>query len=257
MIKAIDFYYFSGTGNTVIVLKEMKQVFDKNGIITNFKPIENAKILNIEEGTTLGLAFPINSQSTLPFIWKFIKSLPEVKGIPVFVLCTLNESSGILKPLFELLKKKGYIPMGSCEISMPNNTSTTHFDEKEYEKRMGEGIEKAERYALSLANGSSKWESTSNGSSFVSFLTRNTSLPWITMRFVFSYGVDKGKCTKCQTCVKLCPVQNIKMDEYPKHLKHCELCMRCISCCPQKAVSVKGKEGFKARKNTDGNPNIL
>lgn len=254
MLKAIDCYYFSGTGNTILVLQEIKRVFIAHEINMCFYPIEKESTLRIREGAALCLAIPISSQSTIPFIWKFIKSLPKTNNTPVFTVSTQNESSGLNKPLYSLLKKKGYLPIGYCEINMPNNTSTTGFDEKEYEEKLQNGIFKAREFTFSLISGTSKWELVNSGSSFVSMLTRNTSLPWIAMRLMFPFHASTSQCTQCEICIKSCPVGNIRMDKYPKHLNHCELCMRCISNCPEKAIFIKGKKEFEARKSIYGKP---
>jgi hypothetical protein len=42
-------------------------------------------------------------------------------------------------------------------------------------------------------------------------------------------------------CVKLCPVDNIRMEEneYPENLMHCQHCLRCTSFCPKQAIPCK------------------
>jgi ferredoxin len=61
----------------------------------------------------------------------------------------------------------------------------------------------------------------------------------------FGFKVDKEKCTKCGLCVKICPVKNIKLDDFPVYGHRCNFCMRCVSWCPQKAIpcgfNFKGK----------------
>ncbi len=54
--------------------------------------------------------------------------------------------------------------------------------------------------------------------------------------------VMQEKCMKCGLCKKLCPTNNIKMNDFPQFNKKCELCMRCISFCPTKAITILGKE---------------
>jgi|NGEPerStandDraft_6_1074524.scaffolds.fasta_scaffold138666_1 flavodoxin len=39
----IDFYYFSRTGNTLLVVEKMRDVFKKNGINVNLNRIEESK----------------------------------------------------------------------------------------------------------------------------------------------------------------------------------------------------------------------
>ena len=52
----------------------------------------------------------------------------------------------------------------------------------------------------------------------------------------------KGKCTGCGICEKICPVNNIKLDNGVPNWKHnCEMCFACDEWCPQKAIHHWGK----------------
>ena len=45
------------------------------------------------------------------------------------------------------------------------------------------------------------------------------------------------KCNSCNTCEKVCPVQNIKiMNGRPNWLGNCEHCLACIQWCPIEAI---------------------
>ena len=50
------------------------------------------------------------------------------------------------------------------------------------------------------------------------------------------FWVDDS-CTECEVCVRVCPVQNIRMKEdRPEWLHECEQCLACINWCPEKAI---------------------
>lgn len=147
-----------------------------------------------------------------------------------------------MKPLKKLLQKRGYIPQGAIEISMPNNIvnelDTTH-------DRLKDAFIKAEQFAQDLIGNRVSWEEHKKGSSFVSFLSRNTVLPWVSMRMLFKLETDKSKCTKYGLCIKGCPVQNIRMAEIPIHMGKCEFCMHCGAVCKNGAVHIKGKPNLR------------
>ena len=47
-------------------------------------------------------------------------------------------------------------------------------------------------------------------------------------------------CTACGYCAKICPVQNISInDGKPEFQSRCLMCFRCIYACPSKAMSSK------------------
>ena len=62
----------------------------------------------------------------------------------------------------------------------------------------------------------------------------------------YGFKADQN-CNNCKVCVKLCPVDNIKIDNaQPKWLHNCEQCFACLQWCPQKAIQYK--KGTKNKK---------
>ncbi len=242
-MRSISIYYFSGTGNTLKLLDVMKNRFEAEGSNVKLQEIKNANFIIPEKDTLTGFAFPINSQSVSPSVWKFLKSLPKVNGLEVFVLVTLNTSSGIINPLFKLLTSKGYKVKGLCEISMPNNMLQGTVDDKLNKERLESAIIKVEQFSKDLLSDTAKWKSDYKGSGFVSFLSRATPFPWFFMRKLSKFSINDS-CTKCGKCAKGCPVNNISIKNIPVHHHSCEFCMRCAAYCPNKSITVKlaGKE---------------
>jgi hypothetical protein len=51
------------------------------------------------------MGFPVAAQGTYPFVWDFIKSLPQANSTPIFMVDTLAMySGGIVGPVKKLLK---------------------------------------------------------------------------------------------------------------------------------------------------------
>jgi ferredoxin len=242
MSRKIDVVCFSGTGNTSLIVNYIVNILNEKGIEVRQKLWTEPYIP--KEGNELILAFPANSQAVSPYVWKYIKRLPGGNGNKVYALITLNESAAILSPLRKLLLKKKYVPQGAVEISMPNNLVT---GDDNTHKRLKDAFIKAGHFALDLINGNLSWKECNKGSAFVSFLSRNTVLPWVAMRMLFKLEVDERKCTKCGLCIKECPVKNIKMADFPVHMGKCEFCMRCGAFCKNGAVYIKGKPNLKIR----------
>ncbi len=67
--------------------------------------------------------------------------------------------------------------------------------------------------------------------------------------FLFGYGIHKGKCIQCMTCVMQCPQGLIELDEenYPLRLYHCMYCLRCLNWCPTDALYFSRLTDGKAR----------
>lgn len=243
MNDTVDFYFFSGTGNTLLVVKKMRDTFEKNGINVNLFKIElsNPDEINLEH--TIGIAFPVAVFSTYPFVWNFINSLPEADNTEIFMVDTLGGTSGgIVGPLRETVKKQGYIPIGAKEIQMPSNIFFIQDDETNKAK-IEKGLIKAETYALDIINGKAKWGRVPVLSDAMNLFSRGAlKLTGVDLhQKFFLFDVDKGKCNKCGICVGLCPTKNIRIirGEYPAHGLNCQYCLRCTSFCPKQAIPCK------------------
>ncbi len=255
-MENVDLYYFSGTGNTFLVVKKMRETFKKEGIEANLFKIEDSHPDEINLNHTIGLGFPVAELSTYSFVWDFVKALPEAEGTPIFMVDTLGGASGgILGPMYNILKKKGYAPIGAKEIIMPINIFYIQ-DKATNKMKVESGLREAEKYAYSLINGESNWGRIpilSDAVYYVSIVGLKLTHSAINQK-LFPLDVDKEKCNKCGQCVQLCPIKNIRMDEgeFPVNLRKCCYCLRCTSFCPRGAISApfnyKGKtyRGVKA-----------
>ena len=249
--KKINFYYFSGTGNTLLVVKEMAKFFEESGYEVHLKKMEKHKEVELEENTVLGLGFTVAFQSTYGFVWDFLKNLPETdKCTKVFMVDTMAEySGGIVGPLKKLLLKKGYKPIGEKEIRMPSNL-IGKLNHDIIERKIEKGLKEAKKYAHDIVYESSHWGKMPlpNVLDKISQSTRVLKF----FRKFYPMSVNEEKCIKCELCVKLCPIDNIVMEEYPKHLDKCEYCMRCFAFCPTNAIKIK-RANFKQYKSVNAN----
>ncbi len=232
--KTANIYYFSGTGNTLIGAKNMKYVFDDNGVSTRLFAMEKEDPKNIDTSGLVGLAFPIAVFTSYPLVMNFIKKLPNAGGTPVFMLSTMGGASmGIKSYLKDLLKNKGYTPVGAKQIVMPGNYTVGVEDEQKNPKKVKNGIEDAKHFAKQLLEGKAHWE----------YFPILPELAYLISQSLFNVAsfkkavkLNNSKCVQCGLCSKLCPVGNIVMREHPAFLEKCEVCMRCISYCPKGAL---------------------
>jgi len=242
--KQIDFYYYSGTGNTLLVTKEMVKVFEQNTITVHMHRIEETDPGSTRTDTTVGLAFPVAFQSTFPFLWDFFRALPVCKGTEIFMIDTMMSFSGaIVGPLKKLLRRKGYHCIGAKEIIMPSNWFPKTINNKKNEEKVIKGMEQARTYALDLIHGRSVWRRAPVLSDLLYRLCCNSYM----MRNVNTapgrrIAVDRDKCTSCGLCSRLCPIGNITMNENPRWSDKCQTCMRCLCFCPEGAVHIINKD---------------
>ena len=71
---------------------------------------------------------------------------------------------------------------------------------------------------------------------------------------ISSNFIINNDCIKCKTCIKTCPVENIKpVNENIVFGQNCECCLACIHVCPKQAINYGSKTIGKKRYI---NPNI-
>lgn len=246
-MKPVTLYCFSGTGNTLLVARAMRDEFAAAGVAAAIRRLEKADPAAIDPAGTLGLAFPVAAFSTFPLVWRFVRGLPRASGTPVFMVDTLGGASGgMVGPLRRVLLRKGYTPIGAREIIMPSNFFKVPGEEK-CRTLIAKGCEAARAYARELVAGTAAWPGSKPiVSETVCAISRAMTAMWLwrVNQRLFRFHLDRALCTKCDLCPRLCPVNNISMDEWPVHGNRCEYCMRCGSFCPVNALRITKTQQF-------------
>jgi ferredoxin/flavodoxin len=240
MTKKIVLYFFSGTGNTLWVSNIFADEMRKYGTEAKIIPLPCPPPENIDEDTTLAIAFPVYSQTAPPFVCDWLRSLPETrKATPVIIISTLAGFSGLVKgPFHHLLKKKGYRPLAVREFIMPPNFIHQYSDERKNSRVRELAKPAIVNFAKEVAGGNAKWPQRPSILNVFQFMSekmfRHCGSGWLGRGF----KVDTGKCTRCGLCAKLCPVNNIVAGNggFPSWDGKCQQCLRCISYCPVNAI---------------------
>ncbi len=239
--KNIDLYFFSGTGNTYIMTKEIEEILLNQYHQVNIFRMEKSDPEKINPNNTIGIGVTAAYFSTYPIVWDFINNLPRVKGTGVFFFSTMGGFSGSLVGCMKkLLKRKGFQTLGVCEFKMPSNLTSKPMDKKELEEKKQNSIRRAENFIRDLHNSNGVWPSHPLRTMFFSGMFKYMNPPAY-FRKSQPIAVNADKCTKCGLCAKICPADNITLEGYPKFKDNCQTCMRCFSYCPANALSFKNK----------------
>lgn len=253
----ISVFYFSGTGNTWWVCNEfMKLAKERNHSVQlyNIEKPDEFKLNHImSDSDVLGIAYPIYG-STFPQITKeFLEALvrisidiPQDKKPQCFVLTSmmLFSGDGAIMPAKYL--KNAQIPFKwALNLAISSNISVPGFRMNPYsEKRIKKHMMKANsRLSKFLDKIELNQKSIQIQLSFIGRFLGWTQRVFLkrSIDAILNYSVDSELCTKCQKCVRQCPVENIVYDEISEQfsfLDNCVWCMRCYNLCPTQAIMV-------------------
>jgi len=246
-MKKIDIYWFSGTGNTLLLAIELEKYFIEKGKDVRFLPIENAKPEKIDPEAVLGIVAAVAEQGTFSIVWKFLDSLPDVKGTGAFFLDSLGYySGGILGPVKKILKNKGFNALGAKEVLMPNNFYKKKSKPEKEQLLRDKGIKQVYKFADKILNNKGVWFDIPVYSTLMSLLSTSDKADSF-YRKVIPVTINETKCTSCNLCVDLCPVGHLSRIEggIPSVTGGtCIHCLRCYAYCPVQAITIGNKKNI-------------
>jgi Pyruvate/2-oxoacid:ferredoxin oxidoreductase delta subunit len=228
-------YWFSGTGNSLAVAKELARQCGDTELVSMAKALRNPS----PSAERIGLVFPVYAFCPPALVARFVAKLNAKQDSYIFSVITYAGSpGGTLTVLRRLLQKRGLDLDASWGVKMPENYPPfggAPAPEKQQTVNVV-AAEKINKIAAELQQSPrGRYEKTKAVWNLVSRMM----FPVFQKRAASadrSFRADK-KCNGCGICAQVCPVKDIEMiDGKPKWLEHCEQCYACFHWCPQKAV---------------------
>jgi len=230
-------YYFTGTGNSLAIAKDLAN--DLEGKIVSIAGLANKEKISTD-ADVVGIVYPVYALGIPRIVARFIKKLDPGKDQYVFTIANYAMVQGAgLTSAHRLLKRKGIIPKAGFGIVMPNNyTPFGGAIPEEKQKAIFQAQkDKVKKIAKIVRNGQAVPPETGF------FLARwLLGEPMAILSAIVAPREDKNfrlneKCNGCGICAKLCPVGNIEMSgDRPVWKHYCELCFACFQWCPREAI---------------------
>ncbi len=237
-------YYFSGTGNSEWVAKEIaKNIADY--AINIIDIIKSGKgNITITKNDSIGLVFPIYAWAAPEVVKLFIEKVKLEDGAFSFAVCTCVEEAGLA-----LKKLSKYIKLDSSySIFMPNNYIIgSDVDTSEVaNKKIQDAKKQIEKISLEIKSKKSNYQ-VSNGK--MPFIKSNLIAPAFNKyaRDIKPFWVE-DTCIGCGLCERKCPTDCISLkDNKPVWNGKCYQCLSCINRCPKQAIQYGNKTKKRSR----------
>ncbi len=257
----IDFYVFSGTGNTLCVCTLLSEHLKHLGNDVSLYPLRPDTNL-YRECDCMIVGYPVHAFNAPLPVLNFLKRLPDTqRKTPVYFVQTSGEPlktnlAAFIRPQ-RIVQKKGYGVMGGFSYVMPYNILFRHSDGMA--ARMWNVVKlRAPLDTEMISKRQSHLCCVNVFQRFVSFVLRieHPAMPIVGRHFKVT-----DDCIGCGLCERQCPQGNITMkDGKPIFGKQCAACMGCAFSCPKDAIRtsvlngwrVNGKYDWNAAPATDG-----
>ncbi len=256
----MEILYFSGTGNSLQVAKDLSNE------LNDFKLCNIASIITEEkikiEGKVLGIVFPVIYARLPLLLERFLEKLEISNDVYVFAIATHGGAPAqVLIKLKNILKSRGIVLNSGFLVHMPgNNVFSYGASSIEKQNKTFEREKKKVRKIAHIISERKNYKCESSKLVIDTLIDR-----------IFIKTTDKivenlhlrdedfwvnDNCNSCKLCVRICPVNNIQISNDKLIWKHnCEQCTACIQYCPKQAIQW-GKKTLKRKRYRNPNINV-
>ncbi|HYE84078.1 MAG TPA: EFR1 family ferrodoxin [Clostridia bacterium] len=238
-----EIYYFTGTGNSLFIARELERRIPDSKIIPIVGLLDKKVIKT--SGERVGFVFPVY-MAALPIpVKKFVEKLELDESVYTFAVATrIGTMHGAFSGIDKVLGRKGKLLNAFFNLNMPSNDPKFDYKtptEDEITKLEAEAklrLDSIEKIILAKEKSREKDIYYTQKVPFVGLLS---SLADLTGGMDYNLYAD-SKCTGCGSCEKVCLSGKIRMEEgkpvWQKDIK-CYKCSACLNYCPAQAAQIK------------------
>ena len=244
----MEIYYFSGTGNSLHVARELAARFPD----ANLVPIIAALNDKVPETRTdvVGLVFPIHAL-TMPWpVRTFLEEIDFSSASYIFAIATRECFARVFNTIDNLLQRQGKMLDAGFSLEMPQNYIPIF---ETYSSAEVERVEAAMLESLDVISQTIAERKTHRpkdpGWSFPLAYGMVPLVSWWYQKVRFS-NMEKSfyadeRCTGCGTCERICLSGKIRMENSEPiwdQAVRCTYCFACLHYCPEEAIQIRGRK---------------
>ena len=237
--------YFSGTGNTKFCIEKFCHYFDGSEPMS----IEDSGVVEaIITSEEIIFAYPVYFSNTPKIVKDFIsENSSYFTDKRVYIIATMGLFSGDGTGCgARLLKKCGAKITGGLHLKMPDCIGDVKALKKPLEQNR-KIVTDAEQKIIQAVNTLKQGKPTKEGLGFLYHVAGLFGQRlWFyrkTTHYTDKLKIEKSKCVGCGKCVSLCLMENLMVSNQKASARgKCTMCYRCVNSCPNKAITLLGKE---------------
>ncbi|MCM1220230.1 MAG: EFR1 family ferrodoxin [Lachnospiraceae bacterium] len=240
--------YYTGTGNSEYVANKIGEQIGDN-IINLFDRIRKHDYSEIKSDRPFIIVYPTYAWQMPRILRDYILKTKFTGNKNVYFVTTCGAGMGNMsKYVLELCKQKSFTYMGCAEVVMPENyIAMFHAPKKKEAVKIIKNADLVIKNTVDVIrhNGTIPEKKVGIFARISSGMVNAVFYPAFVSAKKF-YATDA--CIGCGKCVKVCPLNNIKLkDGKPVWGDQCTHCMACICKCPEEAIEYGNKSKGKPR----------